>query len=133
LLASMTSFGMGPCVPVEGTTTGEVFEAYVERFLAPKLAEGQVVVVDNLNVHKGDRVRELVEARGASLLFLPSYSPDVSPIEEAFSKLKTILRRTAARTKGALVEAIGRALDAVTSQDARGWFSHCGYAVNRLS
>jgi transposase len=133
LLASMTSFGMGPCVAVEGTTTGEVFEAYVERFLAPKLAEGQVVVVDNLNVHKGDRVRELVEARGATLLFLPSYSPDLSPIEEAFSKLKTILRRTAARTKGALVEAIGRALDAVTSQDARGWFSHCGYAVNRLS
>jgi transposase len=133
LLASMTSSGMGPCVAVEGSTIGAVFEAYVERFLAPELAEGQVVVMDNLNAHKGDRVRELVEARGASLLFLPSYSPDFSPIEEAFSKLKTILRRIAARTKGALVEAIGKALDAITSQDARGWFGHCGYAVDQPS
>ncbi len=133
LLASMTSSGMGPCVAVEGSTTGTVFEAYVERFVAPELAEGQVVVMDNLNAHKGDRVRELIEARGASLLFLPSYSPDFSPIEEAFSKLKTILRRIAARTKGALVEAIGRALDAITSRDARGWFGHCGYAVDQPS
>ncbi len=104
LRASMTSSGMGPCVAVEGSTTGAVFEAYVERFLAPELAEGQVVVMDNLNAHKGDRVRELVEARGASLLFLPSYSPDFSPIEEAFSKLKTILRRIAARTNASAIK-----------------------------
>jgi transposase len=104
LLASMTSSGMGPCVAVEGSTTGAVFEAYVERFLAPELAEGQVVVMDNLNAHKGDRVRELVEARGASLLFLPSYSPDFSPIEEAFSKLKTTLRRIAARTNASAIK-----------------------------
>ena len=89
---------------VEGSTTGAVFEAYVERFLASELAEGQVVVMDNLNAHKGDRVRELVEARGASLLFLPSYSPDFSPIEEAFSKLKTILRRIAARTNASAIK-----------------------------
>jgi transposase len=81
-----------------------VFEAYVERFLTPELAEGQIVVVDNLNAHKGDRACELVKARGASLLFMPSFSPDFSPIEEAFSKLKTILGQIAARTKGALRE-----------------------------
>jgi len=133
LLASMTSSGMGPCVAVEGSTTRAVFEAYVERFVAPELAEGQVVVMDNLNAHKRDRVRELIETRGASLLFLPSYSPGFSPIEEAFSKLKTILRRIAARTKGALVEAIGRALDAITSRDARGWFGYRGYAVDQPS
>ena len=86
-------------------------------------------VLDDLSAHKGDRVRELVEERGAELLFLPSYSPDFSPIEEAFSKLKSSLRREKARTKGALLEAMGRASDAVTSEDARGWFGHCGYAL----
>jgi transposase len=129
LLASMGPGGMGSCLAVEGGTTAAVFEAYVERVLAPSLSSGQVVVLDNLSAHKGDRVSELVEARGAELLFLPSYSPDFSPIEEAFSKLKSSLRREKARTKGALVEAMGRALDAVNSEDVRGWFGHCGYAL----
>jgi transposase len=89
-----------------------------------------VVVLDNLAAHKGERVRELIEVRGCSLLFLPPYSsPDFSPIEEAFSKVKGRLRKAAARTRGALVEAIGRALDAVTARDARGWFAHCGYPL----
>ena len=128
LLASLSAEeGMGPAMAVEGATTTAVFEAYVEHFLAPALKEGQVVVLDNLNAHKGERVRRLVEARGACLLFLPSYSPDFSPIEEAFSKLKALLRRAEARTKEALVEAIGRALDTITSEEARGWFDHCGY------
>ena len=130
LLASMGAEGMGPCVAVEGATTAAMFEAYVEHFLGPVLKKGQVVVLDNLNAHKGERVRRLVEARGARLLFLPSYSPDFSPIEEAFSKLKALLRRAGARTKETLVEAIGRALDTIMSEDARGWFDHCGYAVN---
>ena len=82
LLASMTLEGMGPCVAVVGSTTREVFEAYVERVLAPALRPGQVVVLDNLAAHKGEEVRELVEARGCQLLFLPPYSPDYSPIEE---------------------------------------------------
>ena len=126
LIASMGAGGMGPCLAVEGATTRAVFEAYVERVLAPSLSPGQVVVLDNLAAHKGERVRRLVEARGCELLFLPPYSPDLSPIEEAFSKLKALLRRAAARTRGALLgEAIGRALDAVTAQDARGWFAHC--------
>ena len=129
LLASMGAEGMGPCAAVEGATTAKVFEAYVEQVLAPALPPGRVVVMDNLSAHKGERVKELVEARGCGLLFLPAYSPDFSPIEEAFSKLKARLRREKARTKEALVEAMGRALDAITLEDARGWFGHCGYAV----
>ena len=130
LLASMTADGMGPCVAVKGTTTTEVFEAYVGQVLAPALRPGQVVVLDNLGAHKGQRVRELIEARSCEVLFLPAYSPDFSPIEEAFSKLKALLRRARARTREALlVEAMGQALDAITSEDARGWFTHCGYAA----
>jgi transposase len=129
LVASMTAEGMGPCAAVEGATTKAVFEAYVEQVLAPSLRAGQVVVLDNLGAHGGEGVREMVEARGCSLLFLPPYSPDFSPIEEAFSKVKALLRKAAARTREALVEAMGRALDAVTAKDARGWFAHCGYAV----
>jgi len=128
LLASMSAGGMGPCFAVEGGATKAVFEAYVGSVLAPSLSPGQVVVMDNLSAHKGERVRELVEGRGCEVLFLPSYSPDFSPIEEAFSKLKAWLRREKARTKEALVEEIGRALDAITPEDAKGWFGHCGYA-----
>ena len=129
LLASMGAAGMGPCAAVEGATTAKVFEAYVGQVLAPSLRPGQMVVLDNLGAHKGERVRELVGARGCEVLFLPAYSPDFSPIEEAFSKLKALLRREKARTKEALVEAMGRALDAITPEDVKGWFSHCGYAV----
>ncbi len=119
---------MGPCLAVEGSTTGAVFEAYVGGVLVPSLSPGQVLVMDNLSAHKGERVKELVEGAGREVLFLPAYSPDFSPIEEAFSKLKARLRREKARTKEALVGAIGRALDAITAGDARGWFDHCGYA-----
>ncbi len=129
LLASMSAGGMGPSLAVEGGTTKAVFEAYVGRVLAPSLSPGRVVVMDNLSAHKGERVKELVEAKGCEVLFLPSYSPDFSPIEEAFSKLKALLRRAQARTKEALLEEIGRALDAITPGDARGWFGHCGYAL----
>ena len=129
LLASMTHGGMGPCLAVVGSTTKAVFEAYVEEVLAPALSPGRVVVLDNLGAHRGERVRELVEARGCSLVFLPPYSPDFSPIEEAFSKIKALLRKAKARTRGDLVGAIGRVLSAVTAQDARGWFGHCGYPL----
>lgn len=120
---------MGPCMAVVGSTKKAVFEAYVEWVLAPSLSPGRVVVMDNLGAHRGDRVRELVEARGCSLLFLPPYSPDFSPIEEAFSKVKALLRKAQARHRDALVEAIGQALSAVTPNDARGWFGHCGYPI----
>jgi transposase len=112
---------------VEGATNAKVFEAYVEHFLGPTLEAGQVVVMDKLSAHRTERVRELIEERGADLVFLPSYSPDLNPIEEAFSKIKGLLRKAGARTKEALVETIAQALSAVTSEDAEGWFRHCGY------
>ena len=87
------------------------------------------MVMDNLSAHKGERVRELIEERGCELLYLPSYSPDLNPLEEAFSKIKRLLRKVEARTKDALVEAIGLALSAVSSEDARGFFEHCGYRM----
>ncbi len=127
LLASMGAEGMGPCLAVEGATTRDVLEAYLERVLAPSLRQGRVVVMDNLSAHKTDRVRELIEGRGCELLYLPPYSPDLNPIEEAFAKVKALLRRAGARTREALIEAMGRALDAVTATDARGFFEHRGY------
>ena len=114
---------------VEGSTDGAAFESYVEHFLAPTLKAGQVVVMDNLQVHKSLRVRELIQSAGAEILFLPPYSPDFSPIEEAFSKVKSLLRRVEARTREALMEATGQALAAVSVRDAVGWFGHCGYDV----
>jgi transposase len=127
LLSSMSLSGMGPSLAVDGPTDREVFEAYVERVLAPTLRAGQVLVMDNLSVHKGERVRELIEHRGCELLYLPPYSPDLNPIEEAFGKIKGLLRKAEARTREALVEAMGRVLSAVSKHDARGFFEHCGY------
>jgi transposase len=127
LLASMSVGGMGPCLAVEGPTTKAVFEAYLERVLAPSLRPSQVVVMDNLSSHKGSRMRELVEARGCELVYLPAYSPDLNPIEEAFAKLKALLRKAEARTRETLIEALGKALEAVTANDARGFFEHRGY------
>jgi transposase InsO family protein len=101
----------------------------VERLLAPALSSGQVVVMDNLGAHKGERVRELIRERGCELLYLPPYSPDLNPIEEAFSKVKGLVGRAGARTREALIEAMGRALDVVTAEDARGFFEHCGYPI----
>ncbi len=129
LIASITlEGGMGEAVSIKGATTdAELFETYVEEFLAPTLKAGQVVVLDGLGAHRTNRVRELVEERGADLVFLPSYSPDLNPIEEAFSKIKNIVRKARARTREALDEAMGEALRAVTLGDVAGWFSHCGY------
>lgn len=127
LLASLTATGLGPCLAVEGPTTREVFEVYLERVLAPSLKPGQIVVVDNLSAHKGGRVREILEKVGCELVYLPPYSPDFNPIEQAFSKVKRLLRKAQARTREALIEAMGLALDAVTVGDARGFFGHCGY------
>jgi transposase len=127
LLASMSVGGMGACLAVEGPTTREVFETYLQRLLVPSLKPGQVVVMDNLSSHRGGRVRKLIEGEGCQLLYLPPYSPDLNPIEEAFAKLKALLRKAGARTREALIEAIGWALEAVTAKDARGFFEHRGY------
>jgi transposase len=128
LIAAITlEGGMGISLTVEGATVSEAFEAYVEHFLAPSLSKRQVVVLDGLGAHRTEKIRELIEGRGADLLFLPSYSPDLNPIEEAFIKIKSLARKAGARTREALVEAIGRALAAVTPEDAAGWFAHTGY------
>ena len=127
LIASMSLSGMGEAMCIEGATDSEAFEVYVEHFLAPSLSEGQVVVLDKLGAHRPKRIRELIEDRGAELVYLPSYSPDLNPIEEAFSKVKARLRTAAARTHEALVAAIWTACRAITPADARGYVTHCGY------
>ena len=114
---------------LEGATDTAAFEAYVEHLLVPALVPGQVVVLDNLSAHKSVRVRDLIEARDCAMWFLPAYSPDVSPIEEAFSKLKALLRRAEARTREALHVAIAKALEHITALDAQGFFTHCGYGL----
>ena len=129
LLAAMTLDGMGETMAVEGSTNQEVFEAYVEHALAPTLEAGQVVILDNLSAHKPARVRELIEEQGCELIYLPAYSPDFNPIEEAFAKIKGILRRAGARTKDALVDVLGEALSAISVQDARGYFEHAGFRL----
>ena len=127
LIAAVGWSGMGESMIIEGSTNAAAFELYIEEILAPSLKEGQIVIMDNLAAHKGKKVQHLIQARGCQLLFLPGYSPDFSPIEETFSKLKTHLRRSGARTREALQEAICQALLTVTPQDAQGWFRHCGY------
>ncbi len=126
-ISSVTLDGMGPGLLVEGGVSTAGFEAYVEHILAPTLEPGQIVAMDNLQQHRGARTRALIEARGAELWFLPGYSPDLNPIEEAFSKLKALLRTAAARTHEALAAAIWAALRAITPAEARGYFTHCGY------
>ena len=111
----------------DGATDTAGFEPSVEHVLVPPLRPGQVVGLDNLSAHKGPRVRQWIDACGCEVWYLPSYSPDLSPIEEAFAKLKASLRRTAARTKAALVEALAVALPHISAADARGFFTHCGY------
>jgi transposase len=130
LIASMSLYGMGESMCIEGATDAALaFELYVEHFLAPSLREGQVVVMDNLGAHRPKRIKEFIEARGAELVFVPSYSPDLNPIEQAFSKIKSILRKLGARTHEALLEATEEALSAITPGDAAGWFDHCGHHV----
>lgn len=133
LIAAMSVEGIGEAMTLEGAADSTVFVAYVERVLAPSLRAGQVVMMDNLGAHKGERVRRLIEARNCKLLFLPSYSPDLSPIEEAFSKLKAYLRQAQARTREELQEAPASALGLITSHDARAYFNHCGYQVKAQS
>ena len=134
LICALTPDGVDPCaaLTLDGATDRIAFEAYIEQTLSPRLVPGQIVIMDNLSAHKGSKVRELIEAKGCTILFLPAYSPDFSPIELAFSKLKAYLRKVEARTREALIEAIGEGLSLITSQDARGYFKHCGYPSSVL-
>lgn len=112
----------------EGAMNTRVFESYVEQMLVPTLCTGDCVVMDNLSSHKSEKVRQLIEARGARLIFLPPYSPDLNPIEKCWSKIKTALRAAKARTFESLVTALAKALDSVSLADIQSWFAHCGYA-----
>jgi transposase len=116
---------------IEGPSDTDSFGIYMREILAPTLKAGQIVLMDNLSVHKGKWVRELIEQKGCQLWLLPPYSPEFNPIEEAFSKVKTLLRKAKARALEALFEATEEALLAVSAEDARGYFAHCGYAVPR--
>jgi transposase len=112
---------------LEGAMTGELFRAYVEQMLAPSLRPGDVVVLDNLPVHKVAGVREAIQAVGASLLYLPPYSPDLNPIEQFFAKLKALLRKAAARTRDALWETISVLLESITAPECQNYLTHSGY------
>ena len=126
LIGALARDGIRALMTIEAATTGEVFQAYVQHFLAPTLKRGDVVVLDNAAVHKSAAVRKLIEAAGASVLFLPPYSPDLNPIEMTWSKLKSILRKLEARTRDTLTVAVGQAMEAVTTKDVAGWFEAAG-------
>ncbi len=121
----------GPRAPMllEGAMDGEAFAAWVEKILVPVLRPRDIVVMDNLSSHKEKTVRPAIEAAGARVLDLPPYSPDLNPIEKMWSKIKTHLRRAKARCADTLCAAVGQALDAVTTQDIKGWFESCGYNI----
>jgi transposase len=130
LFAALTSSGMGPAMVVEGGADRQACETYVRQLLRPSLRPGQVVIMDQLNVHKGATVRALIEEVGCEVRLLPAYSPDFNPIEPAFAKIKTHLRTAEARTFPTLVAAIGDALETVTAADAAGCYTHCGYPLS---
>ncbi len=126
-VAGLRNTGIAAPFVLDGPIDRSAFETYVEKVLVPELAEGDIVVMDNLSSHKGPRVREMIEATGAGLLYLPSYSPDFNPIEMAFSKLKALLRKAAERTIPAFWDTIGRLIDLVTPQEAMNFFAAAGY------
>ncbi len=131
VIGAMGLRGLVATLTVEGAVDTEVFNAYAERVLGPRLRKGDVVVFDNLTAHRASRIEEVAEARGAQVLWLPPYSPDYSPIEQCWSKIKAYLRGAKARTRETLDEALRAALSLVTKADIRGWFKHCGYSLAR--
>jgi len=131
LITALTLAGIGPGLLLDEAIDRETFDGYIIHRLAPTLVAGQIVVVDNLSVHKSDRARAAIEARGAQFWYLPPYSPDFNPIEEAFSKVKTFLRTAEPRTLEDHSTAIWAALRTITPQDAAGWFAHAGYGTRR--
>ena len=129
-LGALALRGIVGAMTVESATDGDIFLAYLEHVLCPQLHPGDVVVMDNLSAHKVCGVRELLTAGGAELLYLPPYSPDFNPIEQCWSKIKLILRTLKARTAEALEQAVAQALAAITPDNARAWFAHCGYGIH---
>jgi transposase len=127
LTAAIRLDGVGACLAFDGATDTACFAAYIGECLAPTLRAGDIVVMDNLSCHKTAEVERLIRAAGAEVRYLPAYSPDLTPIEKLFSKLKGLLRTAATRTVDGLIEAMGEALRAVRPSDLLGWFAHCGY------
>ena len=128
MIAAIRLDGSTACMALEGTTDTESFRAYVSQVLVPVLKPADIVVMDNLSPHKSDPTLALITSAGAQVLFLPADSPDRNPIEQMWSKIKSLLRAAEARTPEDLITAIGLALTKVTPQDARGWFVSCGYS-----
>lgn len=129
LIAALGLTGMRCSTVVDGAVNADVFEAFVEQVLVHELRPGDVVVMDNLSSHKRPRVRELIEAAGARLVFLPPYSPDLNPIEMIFAKIKQTLRTLAFRTRDALWNAMQSVLNQITPADAENCYKHCGYTL----
>ena len=132
MLAAIGLDGIYAPFVLDGAIDGDAFIAYVEQVLVPTLRGGEIVVMDNLSSHKLPRVVKLIEAAGAEVWYLPPYSPDSNPIENMWSKVKTILRSLAARTFETLVDAIRVAFENVSLHDLQGWFNHCGYTTSSL-
>ena len=130
LMAGIGVRGVLAPMLVHGSLTAAVFEHYLAEFVAPSLHVGDVIVLDNLGAHRTDSARQIIEARGAHLLFLPPYSPDLNPIELAWSKVKTLVRGVAARSLDELVRAVAMALRRLQPNDIRAWIRHCGYLIN---
>ena len=129
IVGALTTMGVQASMTVDAATDTDVFLTFSEPVFAPTLRPGQVVVMDNLRAHKHRKVRALLRARQCRLVYLPPYSPDLNPIESAWSKLKTSLRAAKARLWPALEQAVGNGLRTITAQNAQGWFRHCGYPV----
>lgn len=130
ILGAMRLDGVSAAMTVNGSTDAEVFGVFLSDVLLPTLSPGDIVVMDNLGSHHATGIREAIEATGAEVKYLPPYSPDLNPIEQCWSKLKTSLRAAKARTREALDEAITRAFATITADDAAAWFAHSGYAIN---
>ena len=130
MLATLSLDGIAAPMTVAGAVDGIVFKTYVEKVLAPTLLKGDIVIMDNLGAHKVAGVGELIEARGARVIYLPPYSPDLNPIEKCWSKIKTYLRAAKARTREALEQALKEVLLTISEKDARGWFASCGYSLH---
>lgn len=130
MLATLSLSGIEAPMTINGAVDGTVFKVYVEQVLCPSLETGDVVVMDNLPAHKVKGIKQLIEQRGAELIYLPPYSPDLNPIEKCWSKIKTFLRQAKARTRAELEKALTEALQLISREDAGGWFKSCGYAIH---
>ena len=131
ILGALSLRGVVAAMTIESATDGDVFLTYLEQLLCPKLQAGDLVIMDNLSAHKVAGVRELIEATGAELLYLPPYSPDFNPIEKAWAKLKQLLRAAKARSTDVLEQAVAEVLKLITADNAAAWFRHCGYGLQQ--